>query len=170
MSLDVRTKTTIEEGIRIREEHGDSTFLLYAPGNGVLYTVLIQKLSTCSPEMKDRLGLGMLGDGWLVTYLSGLPMTSMVLVDNKGELLHWEYVREKLRLSISDAIVLAELIGHMLGRPYLPSEDFLKNPTRPCCERDHNMDGDCDRHPKIGDPLEGAYDKNGHWKGHRAPW
>jgi hypothetical protein len=150
MRLDVRTKKTIEEGIQLREEVGGSTFLLFAPGNGTIYLVLIQKLSDCSPKLKDRLGLRD-GDGWLVTHMGGVPMTSMVVIDNQGGLLHWEYVREKLQVSAADAVVLAELIGHVTGREYIPSEEFLEEAQKPrpipCCERDHNRDGDCDRHP-----------------------
>lgn len=149
MNLDVRTKTTIEEGIKLREDRGDSTFLLYAPGNGTKYAVLIQRSSLYSPELKDRLGLGVDGDGWIATYLNGLPMVSMVVADHQGELLHWKYVREKLKVSEADAVVLAELLGHVTGRTYIPSEEFLRS-TNSC--------------------YEGAYDKNGHWKGHQAPW
>jgi len=125
MRLDVRTKKTIEEGIQLREERGDSTSILYAPANGTIYLVLIQKLAECSPELKDRMGLRD-GEGWLVTYMGGVPMTSMVVIDNQGGLLHWEYVREKLRVSAADAVVLAELIGFVTGRDFIPSEEFLE--------------------------------------------
>lgn len=150
MHLDVRTKT-VEEGIQLREEVGDSTFLLYAPGNGTIYLVLIQKLADCSPNLKDRMGLRD-GEGWLVTHMGGTPMTSMVVIDNQGGLLHHEYVREKLKVSLADSVVLAELIGHVTGRGFIPSEEFLQDigvprSAIPCCERDHNRDGDCDRHP-----------------------
>ena len=140
MRLEVRTKKTIEEGIQLREEVGGSTFLLYAPGNGTLYMVVVQSLSGYSPKMKDRMGLGLDGGGWLVTYMGGVPMASMVVIDNQGGLLHWEYVREKLKVAAADAVVLAELIGFVTGRTYVPSEEFLegigvsKRDIQPGCE------------------------------------
>ena len=99
------------------------------------------------------MGLGLDGDGWLVTHMGGAPMTSMVVTDNGGGLLHHEYVREKLKVSMCDAVVLAELIGHVVGREYIPSKEFLQSigvprSAIPCCSRDHNLDGDCDRHPR----------------------
>lgn len=53
-------------------------------------------------------------------------MASMVVMDNQGGLLHWEYVREKLKVAAADAVVLAELIGFVTGRTYVPSEEFLE--------------------------------------------
>jgi hypothetical protein len=138
MNLDVRTKKTIEEGIQIREERGDSTFLLYAPENGTIYLVVIQKIGGCSPKMKDRMGLGIDDGGWLVTYM-GSVSTSMVVIDDPGGLLHWEYVRRKLHVGAADAVVLAELVGFVTGRAYIPSEEFLEEAQKPrpipCCDR-----------------------------------
>jgi hypothetical protein len=126
MNLDVRTKKTIEEGIQIREESEGSIFVLYSPGNGTIYTVVFRNLSNCSPELKDRMGLGTCG-GWLVTYMNWLTMPSMIVLEDPQGLLHWEYVREKLRgVGAADAVVLAELIGHMVGRTCIPSEEFLE--------------------------------------------
>lgn len=167
MFLDVRTKKTIDEGIQLREEHGESIFILYAPGNGTMYTVLIQKLDACSPTLKDRMGLGIDGGGWVVTHMGGVPMMSMIVIDNQGGLLHPEYVQEKLKVSLADSVVLAELIGHVVGREYIPSEEYLQEenppddpmsedpdtsaPQRaiPCCSHDYNLDGNCDRHPEA---------------------
>jgi hypothetical protein len=64
----------------------------------------------------------------------------MVVTDNQGVLLHWEYVREKLKVSAADAVVLAELIGFVTGRTYVSSDEFLedigvpKRDIQPGCE------------------------------------
>jgi hypothetical protein len=140
MRLEVRTKNTIEEGIRNRETIQGTEVVVYAPGNGSVYVVSFTNLSGLSPEGKDRFGLGSDGKGWLVTHVGYAPMPSMVVTDNQGGLLHWEYVREKLKVSASDAVVLAELIGFVTGRTYVPSEEFLeeigvpKRDIQPGCE------------------------------------
>lgn len=156
MHYDLRTKKTVEEGIQLREGDEDSIFILYAPGNGTNYLVSLQSFSVCGPKMKERIGIGSTGEGWLVTYLSPVFAVSMVIT-HIG-LLHWEYVWEKLRITTSDAVVLAELIGHVTGRPYISCEEFLAGVEKketlqtPCCERDSNGDGNCDRHPGSDGP------------------
>ena len=124
--MDVRTLPSIEQGIKIRDVQGSSTLISYCPGNGTKYLILITDVSHLGPESKDFMGLGSRGWGWLVTHVGHTPMTSMVVIDN-GALLHWEYVREKLSVSISDAVVLAELIGFVTNRSYISSDDFLKS-------------------------------------------
>ena len=126
MRLEVRTKKTIEEGICNRETGQGTEILVYAPGNGSIYIVSFMDLSGFGPEVKDRFGLGNEMNGWLVTHVGHSPMPSMVVTDNGGGLLHWEYVREKLKVAAADAVVLAELIGFVTGRTYVPSEEFLE--------------------------------------------
>lgn len=140
MRLEVRTKKTIEEGIRNREIIQGTEVVVYAPGNGSIYTVTFTNLSGLSPEVNDRFGLGPDSTGWLVTHVGYSPMPSMIVTDNQGGLLHWEYVREKLKISAADAVVLAELIGFVTGRTYVLSDEFLedigvpKRDIQPGCE------------------------------------
>jgi hypothetical protein len=153
MPLDLRTKESIRAGVQNESSYGQTTIVEYVPGNGSLYLMSFTDLSKFSPLSKDRLGLGEDGSGVLVSYLNQVPIRTMVVIDNKNQLLHWRYVQEKLSLHIADAIVLAELIGLLSERPFVTCEEFLveENQTQadaqPCCERDHNTDGNCDRHP-----------------------
>lgn len=125
MPFEVRTKETIEEGIRNRETTQGTEVLVYAPGNGSSYVVTFMSLSSFSQAVKDYFGFGLDGKGWLVTRVGYPPMPSMIVIDNPGALLHWTYVQEKLGVGPADAIVLAELIGFVTGRGYLSCEEVL---------------------------------------------
>lgn len=150
MNLDLRTKKTIEEGIESCETTHGVRIVEYSPGNGTRYVLSLVELHGFSPETSEWFGFDPKGFAWLVTWLNHSPMTSMVVVKDDGALLHWIYLREKLNAGVPDAIVLAEVIGYITGRSYFPCEEFeaAEKPV-PCCERDHNMDGDCDRHPRV---------------------
>ena len=124
MNLDTRTKKTVEAGI-IREIWPGSLTrnpvhcLSYEPGNGTLYCLIFTNIT----------GVDDVGDqgGWLVTWINSHYLKAMVVTDNKG-LLHWRYVMEKMRASISDAVCLAEIIGHCTGRTYITCEEVAQEP------------------------------------------
>ena len=52
-------------------------------------------------------------------------MNSMIVVDNKA-LLHFGYVQKKLGCGISDAVCLAEIIGHCTGRTFYTCEEVAE--------------------------------------------
>jgi hypothetical protein len=122
MSIEVRTKATVEEGIKVREELEGRLFISYAPGNGTAYHLLFTKLNGFCESITDLIGVG--PKCWLVTLLNQEPRLSALISDN-GQLLHWSYVGEKLNLETPDAVVVAELIGHITGRPYITGEEVM---------------------------------------------
>ena len=122
MILDVRTKATVEEGIKVREELEGRLFISYAPGNGTAYHLLFTKLNGFCESVTDLIGVG--PKCWLVTVLNQEPRPSVLISDN-GQLLHWSYVGEKLELRTPDAVVVAELIGHITGRPYITGDEVM---------------------------------------------
>jgi hypothetical protein len=122
MILDVRTKATVEEGIIARQELEGRLFIAYAPGNGTQYLLLFTKLDGFGEKVTDLLGIG--SKCWMVTVLNQEPRPSAFITDN-GQLLHWSYVGEKLGFRTPDAVVVAELIGHITGRPYLTGEEVM---------------------------------------------
>jgi hypothetical protein len=124
MPLELRTKESVRAGVQNESSYGQTTIVEYVPGNGSLYLMSFTDLSEFSPLAKDRLGLGESGSGVLVSYLNQTPIRTMVVIDGK-QLLHWQYVQEKLSLHIADAVVLAELIGLLSERPFITCEEFL---------------------------------------------
>lgn len=122
MILDVRTKATVEEGIVVRQELEGRLFIAYAPGNGTQYLLLFTKLDGFGDQVTDLLGIG--PKCWMVTVLNQEPRPSALITDN-GQLLHWSYVGEKLGFRTPDAVVVAELIGQITGRPYLTGEEVM---------------------------------------------
>lgn len=72
------------------------------------------------------------GKGVLVTLMNWQARPSIVVRTDMQQVLAWNYVAEKLNgshnnVTMSDAIVLTELIGHVVKRPVaLP--DFLEEP------------------------------------------
>lgn len=124
MILDIRTKATVEEGIRVRQEMEGRLFVSYEPGNGTRYLLLLTKLDGFSESVTELIGVG--PKCWSVTLLNREPHPLVFISDN-GQLLHWSYVSEKLGLRIPDAVVVAELIGHLTGRPYITGEEVMKS-------------------------------------------
>lgn len=94
----MRTKT-ITDAIRSRVTNSLVTDIEYQPGNGSRYRVLI--IDTPSNYVVA-----------LVTEGHGTCMTVMP----NGSHLSSGYVREKLKVGLGDAVILAELIAHLTGR------------------------------------------------------
>lgn len=123
MILDIRTKKTIEDGILGGIVQLGSVeavqHVTYQPGNGTSYRLIF-----C-----DITGVDDVGEqgGWLVTWINSRDMKAMVITNNES-LLHWQYVMEKMRASISDAVCLAEIIGYCTNRKYITCEEIAQEP------------------------------------------
>jgi len=115
---------TVESGIKRKEVSGACTFVSYCPGNGTKYDLMFTELTSFSDGAKDLMGVS--EKCWLVTSLNQEPRPS-ALITNNGQLLHWAYVGEKLGLRTPDAVVVAELIGHITGRPYITGEEVMSD-------------------------------------------
>jgi hypothetical protein len=121
MNLDIRTKKTVAEGITHHIAHAchdgqplaTMHELEYCPGNGTRYHLAF---ATLEGEDCDCCS------SWLVTNLNSLR--SMLVQKNPEQLLHFNYVQEKLGCGLADAVCLAEIIGHITGRPYVSSEEL----------------------------------------------
>jgi hypothetical protein len=111
--LDVRTKTTVEEGLDTFEDKPARVMMVdYQPGNGTRYCLSIVDTSSFSSGVNFWLGFE--GNGWVVTDLNA--HRSMMV--NSGGYLSAGYVAEKLKCCAADAYVLAELLGKLLGRDH----------------------------------------------------
>jgi hypothetical protein len=125
--FDIRRKATVQEGIVFH--HVDSfnkvQVIEYQPGNGTKYVLVITRITEpASPsELRDRLGTGGERDTYLVAKVNGGYGTA-VLLGGVNHYLHFNTIQEKLGCSISDAVVLAELLGQLLDMPHMTCEEF----------------------------------------------
>lgn len=124
---DIRTKTTVQEGIVLDQETGYpyTRVVEYQPGNGTRYVLVITRVATPTSckEVRNVLGTGDERDTFLVAKLNAGQGTAM-LVGGIDHFLHYGLVQEKLRVGISDAVVLAELLGNLLNLPHFTREQF----------------------------------------------
>lgn len=114
--LDVRTKATVEDGITLHDTAGPAQIIDYQPGNGTRYRLSIVDTSELSDDTNVWLGFGRKNTGWIITYLNNRGYA--MVIGRNDKFLSAHYVQEKLRCGLSDAFVLAELLGKLLGRGY----------------------------------------------------
>jgi hypothetical protein len=111
--LDLRTKPTVQAGIVFDYDTPEVRFVDYQPGNGTRYWLCIVHTKDYSEDVNKKLGFGA-GDGHLVIDLNS---NRVMLVAEYG-FLAASFVQSKLDCGISDAYVLAELLGYLLDRKY----------------------------------------------------
>lgn len=137
--LSLREKPTVQASIVVNSTpHDGLKYIEYQPGNGSRYCVLFTWMSMLSEDAKRSLGMDEELGAWMATLLTnpfGPAHTmasgrehnvrpSMILVQD-GQPLSWRYVQEKLGPSLgeSDCVILAELFGTVVGRPFESCED-----------------------------------------------
>jgi len=111
--LDLRTKATVQEGIVFDYDTPEVRFVDYQPGNGTRYWLCIVHTEDYSGDVNKKLGFGD-GVGHIVIDLNS--HRSFVVAEHG--FLAASFVQSKLDCGISDAYVLAELLGHLLDREY----------------------------------------------------
>lgn len=121
--MDLRTKETVEEGILHQETAGASTIVEYAPGNGTAYRLMITRLDWFSERTTMKFGSSNKGTA-VVSDLNGGH--SPVVVGNGAALLHYRRIKEKMGFNWVDSVVIAELLGHLLGLPAVSCEEYAK--------------------------------------------
>lgn len=85
--------------------------LEYQPGNGGRYVIMFAKIPVTACE-----GIGCSEDSWLVSLPDGVKQGQCAILKSSGYL-DPSYVKEKFRLdNNNDALVLTEIIGHVLNR------------------------------------------------------
>jgi hypothetical protein len=127
---ELRTKPTVEDGIAFIDTDstkGGRQVVEYQPGNGTRYVLVITKVTnrgSVDSEARDILGTGDATDTYLVTRLRGDQGHSM-LVGGIEHSIHYKAVQTKLGCGLmSDAVVVAELIGYLLNMPHVSCEEF----------------------------------------------
>jgi hypothetical protein len=118
MRKELRTKPDVRSGVIVDETSGGSRLVMYEPGNKVRYSLVLTALG---PFRKAGYVLGS-GAGSLVCVTS--YGRSMVLPE--GETIHHHVVQERMRCSVFDAVVLAELLGWLTGEECTTVESFVQ--------------------------------------------
>lgn len=109
MNPELRTKPTVEAGIKFQQDqdHG-SAVVEYQPGNGTRYLVVLA-------DIRDEEAARVLGCPCPATCFT-FPLTGKsIILGWDDDILHWVYVKEKLGCSFPDAVVLTELLAHLLN-------------------------------------------------------
>ncbi len=119
MTKSVRTVATVGEGIKERIDRGYAMVVVYEPGNGVRYRVVLTALS---PEQARVFGAEA---PCFAVSLPGFRAGSMVLSVNPGWL-DSSYVEEKLDVASHHAVAITELLCHLTGREGSSAEDWAE--------------------------------------------
>lgn len=123
--MELRTKATVQDGFVEWGCCEGTEFVIYEPGNGTRYCLLIQYTGRFSSGSRDALGLGT-GHGYIVAFPNSFYRT---LTYTAGSYLAPIWLHEKTGCTLADAVVLCELLA------------YLTNCTAQTCEeyrRDHN--------------------------------
>lgn len=120
----------IERAIRFSEasfatEAGPGPVKLfeYCPGNGTRYVLLVTDVSKMSDEALKHMGRS--GDRcYVVSHLNGGAGHSMTV--GGGDFLHYNYVREKLKVNEVDAVVIAEIVAFMCQLKAVSCEEYTR--------------------------------------------
>lgn len=113
-----RTKSSVAEGIAWSSTSGQTVFVEYQPGNGTRYPLLVTSYPTGFGDGLGAKSLKLMGFGPADSVFSVLNTANgrgWVFRDDPS-LLAPSYVAEKLRCSMDDAYVIAELLGHLTER------------------------------------------------------
>lgn len=107
---DVRTKL-IKNCATVLYDYGDQKAVDWQPGNGTRYLLIFV-------ELRDE--IAGLANSWQVTWVH--KRTTMF--HSGAGFISYSYVMEKMGCNVSDAVCIAEAIGHVLGIPSTQSEEF----------------------------------------------
>jgi len=118
--MELRTKP-IEESISKNIcAPGGVRFVEFCPGNGTRYQLVIVPLT--SKAMAGAIGASTERCTYLVSKVNG---KTAVMTVGGSDFIHYNYVMEKLGCGLPDAVVIAELLGYLLGIRHVSCEEFL---------------------------------------------
>ena len=120
MKLDLRTKPTVQAGIVLLDK-----VVVYEPGNGTRYTMLITEVSKFgfSDTARDALGLGTMSGGFVVAW-PHLPYQTLIYT--AGSYLAPNWMRNKVGCTLADAVVLCELLAYLTDCQAMSCEEYQK--------------------------------------------
>lgn len=119
-----RTKPTVEESIVSRvplDVSGSGACIIhYEPGDRTRYVLSFVPVTTL--PARRLLHFDPNQEVWIVSRIETYNSASITLGRQFGSLLHWNEVSQRMKVNKAEAVVLAELIGHLLSREYISSE------------------------------------------------
>lgn len=110
--LNLRTKPTVEAGIRHREKFEDGRDVVeYTPGDGTRYLVIISPLTGFSDQTRSKVGIG---ENSVIVTLASNPGFPTSMVTHYGAFVHYLQVQERLGTTLASSVTLAELLAYLL--------------------------------------------------------
>lgn len=125
MILELRTKPTVQDGIVLREKNG-SQLVIYEPGNGTRYTMLITQITPFgfTDKARDALGLGKRSIGYVVAWPH---LRYQSLTYTAGSYLAPIWLCEKTGCTLADAVVLCELLAYLTDCTAQTCEEYRRD-------------------------------------------
>lgn len=114
---ELRTKT-IDKSVTVDGRSGPVRVVEYQPGNGTRYVLTIVQLDGLPGPARQAIGMS--EGGWTVT----VGRYKGVIHVGPGAYLSSNAIRHWIDCSVFDGVVLAEIIGHLLGVPHVTCEQF----------------------------------------------
>lgn len=123
--MTLRTRP-IEKSIIFEEKNvlGQVHYVVYEPGNCTRYEVIFTDLCGAFRERTVSV-MGVPKRSVLVTLMWNSNRRSMLV--NLDNFLFWESVKQDLDVSVHDAVVLAEMIGHVAGCKATTCDEYNAN-------------------------------------------
>lgn len=100
--MELRTKPSVSAGILSDIRSGENRHVVYAPGNGTRYDLLLVPCKGLNVAGADE-------SAQMVVMLNGLCRAYSF-----SGYAHWSYVGEKLGMNKPDAMVISELLEYLL--------------------------------------------------------
>jgi hypothetical protein len=117
MREELRTRPDVGSGITVDEADGNVRLVAYEPGNGTRYSLVLTTLGSLKRAEY------VLGKSAVLVYVTNFSR-GFFLPAGK---VHHHFVQERLRCSVFDAVIVAELLGHLLGRECVTVEEFVRS-------------------------------------------
>jgi hypothetical protein len=124
MKYDLRTTPTVHDGIKLCERDSSACMVVYEPGNGTRYRLVMTRVGSFafSNRARDVLGLGK-GMGHVVAFPDSHYRT---LTYSDGSYLAPHWLCERVGCTMADAVVLAELLAYLTDCQAQTCEEFQK--------------------------------------------
>lgn len=123
--MELRTKP-IADSFVSDEHNGPVHTAIYEPGDGTRYVAVVTELtghlpsSHSCPKVREHLGIP--SGGYLV-FIEGY---GTIVLARRG-FLHWSRLQGSLKCSERTAVILGELVGTMIDRPFVSCEMYLSD-------------------------------------------
>jgi len=121
--LELRTKSTIKEGIQWHEKNNDgSEIVCYCPGDGSRYVIIVNPIKGYTKRTLKKMGLSISGESLLITLASD-PGSVRSFITSRRSFISYDWIMPKLGLGLASAITVAEFIAWLIDGDAWSSEE-----------------------------------------------